>query len=261
MELDYFLILKPNYSMNKIPTDSKVNILQYGIFVYLFERLFRLLQFFPPQCILGNRVDSYKKSRFSQLGEKEQRKVTTRRITKVDVYILVCLVVEIICVILVGNRATSQNLLKYAILIAAILRLIDIIQVNVNMLLFDVLRTGKSSNFVASGERSLINVIINFFEIIICFGLIYNFSIRLLTGANGWTDGVYFSIITQSTLGYGDIAPCFWLKWIACTQVIIGYLFAALIISRFISILPPGKAVLEDSVILPSIPADDEQKV
>ena len=44
-------------------------------------------------------------------------------------------------------------------------------------------------------------------------------------------DALYFSIVTFSTLGYGDLYPCCdWSKRIACIEVAVGYLMLAILI-------------------------------
>jgi hypothetical protein len=49
-------------------------------------------------------------------------------------------------------------------------------------------------------------------------------------------DAVYLSVITEATLGYGDIRPIGWSRVIAMVQVIAGLLFAGLCVAKITSI-------------------------
>lgn len=45
-------------------------------------------------------------------------------------------------------------------------------------------------------------------------------------------DAVYFSIITEATLGYGDIRPTGWSRVLACCQVVLGLVLAGVIVAK-----------------------------
>jgi len=171
---------------------------------------------------------------------------TIRRARKVDLYISICVALEILSVVLVSTKLAYSGLVQWAITIFVLLRLIDIIQVNINLSLFDVLRTGREFNYMASVVRSIINVMINYFEIILCFGIIYRFDQKYLNAASHWTDAFYFSVVTQITVGFGQIMPQGILKLVTVLQFILGYFFTALIISRFISLLPHVRTIAGD---------------
>lgn len=65
------------------------------------------------------------------------------------------------------------------------------------------------------------------------------------TGGNGlsrpggkalvWYDYVYFSVVTETTLGYGDIAPVDSSRAVACIQVIMGLFAAGIIVAKMTS--------------------------
>jgi Ion channel len=59
---------------------------------------------------------------------------------------------------------------------------------------------------------------------------------------NGFT-GFYFSFITLSTVGYGDITPVSRIaRWLAAMEAMTGLLYVAVLIARLVSIYSPPKS-------------------
>jgi len=60
---------------------------------------------------------------------------------------------------------------------------------------------------------------------------------------NGFT-GFYFSFITLSTVGYGDITPVSRIaRWLAAMEAMTGLLYVAVLIARLVSLYSaPGSA-------------------
>jgi len=54
-------------------------------------------------------------------------------------------------------------------------------------------------------------------------------------GYQKFFDALYFSIVTETTLGYGDILPMGWSKFFVCIQVMGGLFLAGVIITRITS--------------------------
>jgi Ion channel len=220
---------------------------EFGFITLVAANFFRWLQkISPSNFLIGNRIDAFNKSDFANLTDADKRKATIKRARKVDIYILACLTVEIGCVVMISFGLARYSLARYTILILAVLRLIDIIQVNINLSLFDVLRVGKEFNYMASVVRSIINVIINYFEIILCFGIIYSVNQKYLTDVIQWTDAFYYSAVTQITVGFGQSMPHEYVKLLTVLQFLLGYFFTALIIGRFIGLLPQNRTIARD---------------
>jgi hypothetical protein len=222
----------------KIKIEIKNRVMAHGMIVYFFERFFNFLQLFPPQRFIRNRIDSDDRRNFSQLGIEEQKTITLKRVPKIDRYILTCVIVEIGCIFFIALKLNT-GYLRWICIIVPFFRFIDILQTNANILIFDPIRTDHI--YIASPPRLLINSLVNFFEILILFGIFYNFSLGNIPPSNDWTDGFYFSVITQLTVGYGDIHPIYYFKIIASIQAIFGYLFIVLIIGSFLGILSETK--------------------
>lgn len=82
----------------------------------------------------------------------------------------------------------------------------------------------------------------------ICFSPVLIYLYAKLYEANGiiesgvdkiysFKDCLYFSIVTWTTLGYGDLAPTSEMRLWAASEAVVGYAFTALIISLFILLL------------------------
>ena len=50
-----------------------------------------------------------------------------------------------------------------------------------------------------------------------------------------WGDAIYFSIVTEATLGYGDIRPVGFSRLLACLQVLLGLTFAGIVVAKITS--------------------------
>jgi ion channel len=101
----------------------------------------------------------------------------------------------------------------------ASLRVIDIIQISINVAVFDQLRPRHA---ITSVRRSLVLTFITFVELMACFGLLYLTHLSALSGATAWSDAFYFSAITQLTIGYGDIHPIGVMRFLAAAQGVAG---------------------------------------
>ena len=92
---------------------------------------------------------------------------------------------------------------------------------------------------VISTQRSLVLAAINYVELMLWFGLIYALNYKSLypPGTQPVT-AFYFSIITQLTIGYGDVYATGWLRIIAAAQGLIGALFVIVVLGRAVSSPP-----------------------
>ena len=220
---------------------------EYGFITRSVAGFFRLLQKVSiSQLFISNRVDAFNRSDFQHQTAEKRKIEAIRRAKRVDLFICSCIGFEILGVIIGGTSFGHTIIVRWLLEIVVILRLIDIVQVNINLSLFDVLRTGKDYHYMASVVRSIINVMINYFEIILCYGIVYGFCEPHLDKAKNWLDAFYFSAITQVTVGFGEMMPRGVLRWVTVSQFLLGYFFTALIIGRFISLLPQSRTIAGD---------------
>lgn len=89
------------------------------------------------------------------------------------------------------------------------------------------------------------NPLIDFFEILLTaftniflFAILYS-AIGLNHGENishNALDSLYFSLVTWTTLGYGDFSPTEYLRIPAAIEAMLGYTYMAMLIGLFLSI-------------------------
>lgn len=219
---------------------DKNKLKEYSPITYGLERTFYYLQYLSiANLLFGTRVKANKQ--FNTDNDKES--ITKKRGTNIEYYILAWVFLVLPICICFSN--SENRLFKIASLCFAIYRLGEILVASINMNLFDAIRVEKGSHYVSSILRTIILSLINYFEIFMLYSIIYNFQINLLVGANGYHDTIYFSFITQLTIGYGDILPKGILKLVSMTQGIFGFLFGILVLSRFISIISTPNSVQE----------------
>ncbi len=167
-----------------------------------------------------------------------------QRARAVECYIACCLVVETVLAVLVCT-VHLPNAAKVLVSVVVGLRILEIIQVTVNAAVFDRL-SGRPDNLVASTARLLVLAFVNFIELCGSFGVIYAADYTRLDGAGQPVTAFYFSVITQLTIGYGDVYPTGYLRIVATLQGLAALLFVILVFARFVATLPRIESVLHE---------------
>jgi len=141
---------------------------------------------------------------------------------------------------------------EIVILCYAAVRVFEVLIYQINVLLFDEYRARKvGQEYAVSGFRRIVLLLIhNYIEILFWFALFYRNLAFLFESRHVSLDSfggsLYFSLVTMSTLGYGDIVP----KdrtglFLVFMQTLIGIFMALLILARFISLIPKPKTLDE----------------
>jgi len=133
---------------------------------------------------------------------------------------------------------------RLAFYILAAVRLVELIQSPLNTLVFDFHR-GRTDANTASSSRLLVLTLLNTIEFAMWFAALYALNLPLLTDANGALDALYFSVMTQFTVGYGDIHPTGALRQLAILQVGGGFLLAVIVLARAVTTLPAMRGLLD----------------
>lgn len=91
-----------------------------------------------------------------------------------------------------------------------------------------------------SRNRSLLLLIINYFEMVIGFAALYlsTGSVVSISGQplTGLLDALYFSLVTISTLGFGDFIPHLAIgKKLVIIETLLGFIFVVLVVATFVN--------------------------
>ncbi len=212
---------------------------EYSLITWFFERLFWGLHQLSPSRLVR------RQGRVAHVNSEEFRcdphGSTVRRSRRVELYIIAWFAVEAALL-----ASVASGILLPAVLVRVVLavRVMDIFQSSVNMSVFDQLRTDKQV-VISSAVRTLVLGFLNYTELLVCFGLIYTTLDSSLVGSTGWMDDIYFSVVTQLTIGYGDIRPIGWARFVSVAQGLISVAFTILILGRIVAVLPKIDSVMK----------------
>jgi potassium channel LctB len=134
-------------------------------------------------------------------------------------------------------RQTSalHTFIKYALTFVLFLRFLNIVTWLLRPLFVE--RRAQSELKVLSFERNLLYAFFHYIELIVHFAVIYTMygdHLTVLANQQDSLTGLYFSAITQLTVGYGDISPKDGLRLVAIIQSLAGLLIVALTIGSII---------------------------
>jgi len=208
---------------------------------YWLERLFFYLQNASPANLLFKKRAEHQ-AEMDSLSETARQDATAHRARQIEGYLLAWLAIETTLVVLAPILVGLWRLL----LLLAGFRVFEVSQAAINMNLFDGLRRGPRPHQVATLTRTMVLSFWNFLELAICFGIIYAGDVPELSGATSWLDPYYFSVVTQLTVGYGDIHPLCWLKAAVMLQGILGFLFTLFVLSRLIAMMRRMEPIYPD---------------
>lgn len=85
-----------------------------------------------------------------------------------------------------------------------------------------------------SYKRSMLLLFLNYLEIVFAYAVLYSCDSYLNKPFSNWFDAVYFSIITSSSIGYGDFYPITTQgKFLVSTQALLFLFFVVLFLNFF----------------------------
>jgi len=168
----------------------------------------------------------------------------------VEIWLLSNLLGSILCSLI----SSAENILwwEIVILIYAGIRVVEIVIYQINVVFFDEYRarSAGSEYHLESYRRIAILLLFNYFEILFWFALFYRNFESAFNGRkvhlNSFVGSLYYSLVTMSTLGYGDITPTKTFgKILIIIQTLIGVFMALVVIARFISFIPKPETAEE----------------
>jgi hypothetical protein len=139
---------------------------------------------------------------------------------------------------------------KWLLLAVVIYRTIDAVNYRLCILFVDRYQQKWG---LRSLNRSLILLLINYLELIVGFSILYLHTNSVGTSSGGLlvapVESLYYSVVTITTLGYGDYAPITSTgQWLVMVETLLGFVLVALVVGSFltglkdIKELPPEKA-------------------
>jgi len=202
----------------------------------LIERAFGLAQFISLATLIwGTRAYSH------SLPQEERDQYERGRSRGVDYYIFGWFLV-----LGVGSAVTAyqgSTVSRWLVFLGG-WRTLDIVQANINMHVFDGVRIDVQQK-VSSVLRSTMIAVWNYLELIGWFSLFYLKAGGLKSDGCapiGWFDALYFSTVSQLTIGFGDLKPELPVaRCLAMGQGLLGTMFVIFAIGRFASLLPSAK--------------------
>jgi hypothetical protein len=170
-------------------------------------------------------------SRADILREDYDQARVDRQIVKVWILLIICYAIAYFKVPYTWPTAVGLSAL----------RIVNIIFWNLRAALVETGKTptDKPIHSVTSTKRSLVFGMVNFLELIVAFACLYAaFPCWVhLPCKEVPTFGVYlyFSSMTQLTVGYGDVTPLSWMRLVAVIQALSGLALLTVTISRFLA--------------------------
>lgn len=124
----------------------------------------------------------------------------------------------------------------WLLIAVVVVRLVEVVQANVVRHVARAADPAPADHF-----RTLIMAVWNYLELAFGFAALY-WSLGLLTKTTAYSESLYFSFITQLTVGYGDVtAAKRWGYVLVVLQGLVGFVFTAVLVGRFVAMFPPPK--------------------
>jgi len=227
-------------------TGDQSDLARFSPITDLVRRAFEWAKWLSPMQWLGIRWPLFRPRNALTPTEVASQDFTRRRARTIEQYLVCWLIIEVVFVGL-ACMGPWQSVVRLLVTMAIALRIVEIIQVTVNATLFDAL-SGRPDERVASRTRMIVLAGVNFCELWLCFGVIYAMNYGALIGAGRPVTAFYLSIITQLTIGYGDVHPTGWLRLVAATQGLSSLVFIVLVFGRFMASLPRVQGILDEDL-------------
>jgi len=169
------------------------------------------------------KITGYRKSSLAYdelLEDDEKLDRYAQAVWRVDAKVLAFLVAEMLAYALVLLLRDRVPLLCVIPLAYVAWRIVNCVAIVFRVVLFD---RRDDNHFVAAHERTILLGMVNYAELILCFGTVYAFFPQWI-GHSGspalvdWIAPLYLSAATLLTIGYGDIHPLSWLRPVAILQ-------------------------------------------
>lgn len=223
--------------MKPMADTTEVPLSELGPFSRIAYFAMEGAQLISPIAWIGRIVPVLKPHGRITAAEIADDSFVVRRATAVEWYIFTCVLIEaaIVASLLLG--ATYPGWLHPALYLMVVVRIIEILQKAFSVTVFARL-SRRTDDSIVSAPRMVFIAFVNFAELAACFGTIYALDVPMLHGADGPVAAYYFSLITQLTIGFGDIVPTGYLRLVVVMHGAVAVAFFTLVFARLMTALP-----------------------
>jgi hypothetical protein len=188
-------------------------------------------------ALVGRFVPALKSQKLVTAAEAQDEAFVTRRAIAIEWYILACVVAETTLVVMILRRVTIPDPVRAVVYLLMALRIIEILMKAFSVTIFD--RFGRrADDSLVSAPRMVFLAFVSFGELAACFGTVYALDFHMLQGADEVITAYYFSLITQLTIGFGDVVPTGYLRLIVTIHGAVAVAFFTLVFARLMTALP-----------------------
>ena len=238
--------------------NNKKSILQDGIILWFAYHLFDVLRqvsLFQQIRNISKWCWNYRFKKKHPKATKEERKVAwienrpfTSGFLFPEIWVLANILMAIIGCIIVGR--TSCAVVRWIFLVYAFMRTFEVFVYQVNVLLFDPIKSGIKQYRIKSAARTVLLLICNIFEYILWFSVVYIFMYKTKTSNVDSLRIILESITTLANVAspdeFSDYEKGFEITLIAYIESVIGIFMNIVCLARFISLLPPVQSIDEN---------------
>jgi hypothetical protein len=223
---------------------TEVPLSQLGPFSRIAALAMELAQLVSPIAWIGRVVPVLKPHDRITAADVADETFVVRRATALEWYILSWVALEgcVVATLLAG--ATYPGWTHPALYLVVGIRIVEILQKAFSVTVFARL-SRRTDDSIVSAPRMVFLAFVNFAELAACFGTIYALDLAKLHGADGVVAAYYFSLITQLTIGFGDIVPTGYLRLVVVMHGAVAVAFFTLVFARLMTALPeltgPGR--------------------
>jgi hypothetical protein len=176
-------------------------------------------------------------------GEDEVQEAASNA-KRVDTFVAICALLSLLSFAVLTQASANRTVRWFGILFC-VWRVIDISATAARMTLFKF--SFEPNAAVASHVRVIVLGLVNYLELSVCFAVFYSAIPCYIhvpsPEASDWFAPLYFSAVTQLTIGYGDLYPVGPARAIAVVQAFVGVILIVLLVARFISVMKPIRSV------------------
>lgn len=223
---------------------TEVPLSQLGPFSRIAAFAMELAQMISPIAWIGSFVPVLKPHGRITAADIADESFVIRRATALEWYILGWVALEggVVAALLAGTNVPEWGRLLLYLLVGV--RIVEILQKAFSVTVFARL-SRRTDDSIVSAPRMVFLAFVNFAELAACFGTVYALDLARLHGADGVVAAYYFSLITQLTIGFGDIVPTGYLRLVVVLHGAVAVAFFTLVFARLMTALPeltgPGK--------------------